>query len=83
MSEFDWENERELDVIMYMGYSQVVGGQTLYVAAEDKIEDAIISLETMDNTLNIVFRDTTKLVKHISNRSRTQCFYMFVASYKE
>lgn len=84
LSEYDWENEKELDVIMYLGCaSAIVGGQTVYIASDERIEDSLVTLETSDNTLNIVFRDSAKVVKHVSNRSQTKCFYVLSCSYKE
>lgn len=69
---------------MYLGcHSAVVGGQTMYLASDEKIEDSLITLETVDNSLNIVFRDTCKVVKHVSNRSQNKCFYVLSCSYKE
>lgn len=71
---------------MYLGNPEnfnVVGGQTMYVSVNEKIEDALVTLQPKANSLNIVFRDTARIVKYVSKRSCSEYFYTIVCSYKE
>lgn len=71
---------------MYLGNPngfRVVGGQTMYISTSESIEDALVTLQPKLNSLNIVFHDTPRIVKYVSNRSYDEYFYILVCSYKE
>lgn len=71
---------------MYLGNTEnleIVGGQTMYISTKEAVEDALITIGKQQNTLNIIFRDTARIVKNVSKRSHTDHFYLLVCSYKE
>ncbi|KAF5306979.1 hypothetical protein FQR65_LT07202 [Abscondita terminalis] len=68
LSDYDWLSKNELDLIMYLGSDDlsacVVGGRTIYVAMEEEIQQALITLDPNENHLNIVYRDSARITKY-------------------
>lgn len=86
LSDYNWSEKNELDVLFYLDCPKsagIIGGQTQYVAIDEEIQDAIITIEPEENVLNIVFRDTARLTKYVSKRTITNCFYLLICSYSE
>nr|XP_023022848.1 prolyl 3-hydroxylase sudestada1 [Leptinotarsa decemlineata] len=86
LSDYNWQQKNELDLIMYFGCtksSDVIGARTQYVTVEDEIQNALITLEPEQNNLNIVYRDSARFTKYFSKRSKCQRFYTLICSYSE
>ncbi|XP_056635786.1 prolyl 3-hydroxylase OGFOD1 [Diorhabda carinulata] len=86
LSDFDWNEKNELDLVIYFGCSKsadVIGARTQYVTIEDEIQNALITLEPEENNLNIVYRDSARFTKYFSKQSRCKKFFALVCSYAE
>ncbi|KAK4876056.1 hypothetical protein RN001_012478 [Aquatica leii] len=87
LSDYDWLSKNELDLILYLGPNDlsesVVGGRTIYVSMEEEIQHALITVDPCENNLNIVFRDSARITKYVSQSSRVHTFYILIFSYSE
>ncbi|XP_030764497.1 prolyl 3-hydroxylase OGFOD1 isoform X2 [Sitophilus oryzae] len=86
LTDYDWKKRNELDLIMYFGCGKrgdIVGASTQYVATEDEVQQALVTIEPEDNSLNIVYRDSARFTKYFSLQSRCRYFYLFICSYVE
>lgn len=84
--DYDWQAKNELDLILYLNCgkpAEVVGGKTQYIAIDEKIQQALITLFPEENVCNFVFRDTARVTRYVSHESVTAQFYMLVCSYSE
>ncbi|KAF7279201.1 hypothetical protein GWI33_007607 [Rhynchophorus ferrugineus] len=86
LTDYDWKERNELDLILYLGCnepSDVIGARTQYITMEDEVQNALITIEPEDNSLNIVYRDSARFTKYFSSQSKCQCFYTLICSYSE
>ncbi|CAH1102533.1 unnamed protein product [Psylliodes chrysocephalus] len=86
LTDFDWAEKNELDLILYFGCSKssdVIGARTQYVTIEDEIQNALITLEPEENNLNVIYRDSARFTKYFSKQSKCKQFYVLICSYSE
>ncbi|RZC32276.1 prolyl 3-hydroxylase sudestada1, partial [Asbolus verrucosus] len=61
LGDYGWYEKKELDLVINFGCkhnSDVIGARTLYVTTDEQVQDALITLEPEENSLNLVYRDT-------------------------
>lgn len=76
----------ELDAIMYFIDEDpcgIIGAKTHYVALEETVEEALMTVEPSLNSLNLIFRDTDRFTKYYSQKSRCKKFFRLFCSYAE
>ncbi|KAK9890876.1 hypothetical protein WA026_012221 [Henosepilachna vigintioctopunctata] len=87
LSDHNWENTQELDIIIYLipeeNEHNIFGGRIQYVNTDEEIQEALITIEPSQNTLNIVYRDSARFIKYYSKLSTCEKFYLLICSYSE
>ncbi|XP_045473021.1 prolyl 3-hydroxylase OGFOD1 [Harmonia axyridis] len=85
LSDYDW-NKKELDVILYITSGEVediIGGRIQYLNMDEEIQEALITIEPSKNTLDLVYRDTSRFTSYFSKQSRCKKFYLLMCTYSE
>ncbi|CAG9763902.1 unnamed protein product [Ceutorhynchus assimilis] len=85
LNDYDW-SKNELDLTVYFGCQNprnVIGARTHYVTIEDEVQNALITIEPVENVLNLVYRDSARFTKYFSAQSECKCFYKLICCYSE
>lgn len=85
LTDYNWADKEELDVILYIGCTDgsIVGGKTVFVSLDEQIQDALITIEPVQNNFNLIYRDSARYTQYVSKLSTVAQFYILICSYSE